>query len=92
MNETTFYGGTTPEPAMSPTSTSLETAHETINQETSNHETPGLDIRPQEDESRNPRLAEEDYEHPHSNRESHSLKRRRANLHERELRCFTGRE
>ena len=88
MNETNFYEGTTQEPAMGPTSTSLETVHETTTQEISNHGTPGLDIRPREDESLNPLLAEEQYEDPHSNREPHSLKRRRANLHERELRGF----
>ena len=37
---------------------------------------------------RSPRLAEEEYEDPHSNREAQSLKRRRANLHETELRGF----
>ena len=33
-------------------------------------------------------MAEENYEDPHSNRESHSLKRRRVKRHERELRGF----
>ena len=47
MNETTLYEGTTHEPATGPTSTSLETAHETIPQEISTHETPELDIRPE---------------------------------------------
>ena len=74
MNETTFYEGTTHEPAMGPTSTSLETVHETITQEISNHGTPALDIRPREDDSRNPRLAEEEYEDHHSTR-SHTHSR-----------------
>ena len=88
MNETTFHEGTTHEPATGRTPTILETKHEPITQEGSNHETTGLDIRPREDESRNPRLAEEEYEDPQSNRESHSLKWSRANLHVREFRGF----
>ena len=88
MNETTFYEGTTHEPATGPTSTSQETAHETIAQEISTHETPGLDILPREYEYRNPRLAEEEYDDPHANREPHSLKRRREGPQEQELRDF----
>ena len=59
-----------------------ENPHENYN------ETHGQNIPPREEEPRSPRLAEKEYEDPHSNRESHSLKRRRANLHERELRGF----
>ena len=62
------------------------------------HESFGLDIPPREEERRSPRLAEEDYEHPYPNRESHWLKRRRVNPDEQELRffeeaigCFRGR-
>ena len=47
-----------------------------------NNETYGQNIPPREEDPRSPRVAEEEYEDPHSNRESHSLKRRRAKLHE----------
>ena len=48
----------------------------------------GQSIPPREEEPRNPRLAEEEYEDPDPNREPHSLKRRRKGPEEQELREF----